>query len=374
MPHLLRRPRARAATGLAAAALLVGAAACTFVQSHQSLPLLPSSIGGSTGTSTSIGTGVGAKTAPSALQAGVPISSAPAAEAPGPAAPAALAPAAPAVPGDAAARSSASVGDVTAAATGAGSAQEQSTSPTLDRMVIRTAQLAVEVSPALPGARPAMEQVIDNVRQIAQRGGGFVSTSNTHVEKVDDQSRTVADLTLQVRAEATDDTLTALRALGSVASETSGSQDVTDEYVDLDANLRNLQASEAAIVKLMDRATRIEDVLSLQRELTNVRGQIERIQGRKQYLGHRTEMATIGVSLRPAPEQPGSATAANAWHPLSVAQRGWQASLAVLRAAAEVVIVAAAFSWWLVPFVGLGVYLWQRRRSRPTPTASVAAQ
>jgi hypothetical protein len=219
-----------------------------------------------------------------------------------------------------------------------------------------------------------MERALASVRQLAQQGGGFVSASNTHVEKVDNQDRTVADLTLQVRADATDETLSALRALGNVTAETSGSQDVTDEYVDLDANLRNLQASESAIVKLMDKATRIEDVISLQRELTNVRGQIERIQGRKQYLERRTDMATISVSLRP-PAAPSTAPAtASAWNPLAIAQRGWQASLNVLRGVAEVVIVVAAFSWWLVPFVGLGLVLWQRRRARPTPPANVPAQ
>ena len=67
----------------------------------------------------------------------------------------------------------------------------------------------------------------------------------------------VADLTLQVRSDSADSAMSDLRALGKVTSETSGSQDVTDEYVDLDSNLRNLQASETAILKLMDKATQI---------------------------------------------------------------------------------------------------------------------
>ena len=108
----------------------------------------------------------------------------------------------------------------------------------------------------------------------------------------------VADLTLQVRSDAADATVSDLRALGKVTTETSGSQDVTEEYVDLGSNLRNLQASETAILKLMDKATQIQDVLALQRELTNVRGQIERIQGRKTYLERRSDMATITLSLR----------------------------------------------------------------------------
>jgi hypothetical protein len=231
-----------------------------------------------------------------------------------------------------------------------------------DRMIIRTGQLAIEVTD--------IEGALAQVRLITQQGGGFVSASNTHVEKVNDQDRTVADLTIQVRSESADSTMSALRALGKVTSESSGSQDVTEEYVDLDSNLRNLQASEAAILKLMDKATQIQDIVSLQRELTNVRGQIERIQGRKRYLERRSDMATISVSLRLPAVEGQRPLIGGAWDPGAVAQRGWQASLAVLRGAAELIIIVVAFSWWLVPLVGLGAwFLLQRRRPRPAAPA-----
>jgi hypothetical protein len=233
-------------------------------------------------------------------------------------------------------------------------------------MVIRTAQLSVEVQ--------NMDQALAQARDIASRGDGFVSASNTRSERINDQDRLVADLTLQVRSAAVDSVISELRTLGKVTTETSGSQDVTEEYVDLDSNLRNLQATESAILKLMDRATQIQDVLSLQRELTNVRGQIERIQGRKTYLERRSDMATITLSLRLPPVETTRPLTGGAWDPIAIAQRGWQASLAVLRGAAEVVIVVAAFSWWLIPFVGLGAYVvLHRRRSRPAAPPAEAA-
>src|SRR5438132_1341691 len=234
----------------------------------------------------------------------------------------------------------------------------------LDRMVLRTAQLTVQVTD--------MESALAQARQIASRGGGFVSASNTHVEKVNDQDRLVAHLTLQVRSEPADATLPDLRNLGKVTTETSGSQDVTEEYVDLSSNLRNLQASESAILKLMDKASQIQDVLALQRELTNVRGQIERIQGRKTYLERRNDMATITLSLRLPPAQDSRPIAGGAWDPFAVAQRGWQASLTLLRGVAEAVIIVVAFSWWLVPFIALGAYVWLHRRRPTAPTAPAA--
>jgi hypothetical protein len=241
---------------------------------------------------------------------------------------------------------------------------EQSAAQPLDRMVIRTAQLSVEVGD--------MEQALAKARAIAQSGGGYVSASSTHVEKVNDQDQMVADLTLQVRTDAVDSALSDLRGLGTVTSESSGSQDVTEEYVDLDSNLRNLQASEAAILKLMDKATRIEDVLSLQRELTNVRGQIERIQGRKRFLERRTDMATITLALRPPAAETARPVGAGAWDPGAIALRAWQASLAMLRSVAEVAILGVVFFWWLIPLAAGGTYWWLHRRRRSSAPSTPA--
>ena len=245
--------------------------------------------------------------------------------------------------------------------------EQSSAAQNIDRKVIRNGQLTVEVTD--------MEGALGQVRSIATRGGGFVSASSTHVERVDNQDRTVADLTLQVRSITADGAISDLRALGKVLAENSSSQDVSEEYVDITANLDNLRASESAILKLMDKATQIQDVLALQRELSNVRGQIDRLQGRQRFIDNRTEMTTIAVALRLPPlESSTRPSAGGAFDPGAVAQRGWQASLALLRGVAEALIVVLAFSWWLVPFVALGGYwLLHRRRAAPTrPNAEPA--
>jgi uncharacterized protein DUF4349 len=334
--HLrLRRSRVRL-IALGATIVVLGGVACSAASSFR----LPTVAGSAPGTTSAVQT------------AGGP-------------APAAVPPAAAPMAGDAA-----QVARSAVPAQGANMAQSDTTVPDtsaqiLDRMVIRNAQLTVEVP-------NNMEDAIAQVRAIANRDGGFVSASNTHFERVNDQDRMVADLTVQVRSDAADSALSDLRALGKVTGETSGSQDVTEEYVDLQSNLRNLQASESAVLKLMDRATQIQDVLSLQRELTNIRGQIERIQGRINYLEHRSDMATISVSLR-LPPPPSVEPPAGAWDPVGVAQRGWQASLTLLRGVAEAVIVVVAFSWWLLPFIAVGAYVWLRRRRPTAAPASPAA-
>jgi hypothetical protein len=242
---------------------------------------------------------------------------------------------------------------------GASTAAVGSTLPELAQatgpMVIRNAALTIEATD--------VGQALADAREIARQAGGYVSTSNSHTERINEQDQLLVDLTLEVRSDSSDATLTALRALGTVTAESSSSQDVTEEYVDLDANLRNLRASETSILGLMDKAARIDDVLSLQRELTSVRGQIERLQGRQRYLERRSDMSTITLSLRP----PGTGQARvtpTRFDPLAIAQQGWQASLNLLRWVTEVVLISVAFSWWLVPPLVLFAYLWKRRRPR----------
>lgn len=233
----------------------------------------------------------------------------------------------------------------------------------LDRMVIRNVRLALQVED--------VQRAVGTINEIARGGGGFVSQSSTRTEKLNGREVMFADLTLQVRSEQLEQVLVALKdAALKVDSEVSTSQDVTEEYVDLDANLRNLQASEQAILKLMERAQKIEDIIALQRELTNVRGQIERIQGRKTLLERRTDLATIVLSLRTPPVE--VSVSPQGWDPALVARRGWEASLATLVAIASVLIATIAYSWWLAPVALAGWYV-ARRWRRPRRAATAAA-
>ena len=93
----------------------------------------------------------------------------------------------------------------------------------------------------------------------------------------------------------------------SVTADTVRGEDVTEEFVDLASRERNLLAAEESLLGLYDRAESVDDTLEVQRELTNVRGQIERAQGRIQYLERRTAASRISLTIDPvfvaAPEQ-----------------------------------------------------------------------
>lgn len=245
---------------------------------------------------------------------------------------------------------------------GAASTVAPATERGWSRMVIRNGALQLQVE--------SVEASLARAREVAARYDGFVAGSSTQIEKVrgprGDEERQIATLTLQVRSDAFDLAVSDLRRLAlKVESEVGTSQDVTEEYVDLEATLKNLRATESAVARLLERATRIEDIVMLTRELGQVRGQIERLEGRKRFLERRADHATISVTLRQPPV--GSAVtplAGSAWDPAATAARGWNASLRVLRTVADLAILAVAFGWWLVPPLALAAFAGLRLVSR----------
>jgi len=138
---------------------------------------------------------------------------------------------------------------------------------------------------------------IDQISDLAKSLDGYVVTSG-----VWRNNETInGSISIRVPVESFDATIIALRGLASkVTSETTSSEDVTEEYVDLDAKLRNLQATEEQLLRIMEKAEKIEDVLAVQRELTQVRGEIEQTQGRMQYLERTSSSSLIEINLQEA--------------------------------------------------------------------------
>jgi hypothetical protein len=149
--------------------------------------------------------------------------------------------------------------------------------------------------------------------------------------------------------------LVRLRQLAvAVPYETTTARDVTEEYVDLEAQLRNLQATEAQYLTLLERAENVEEILKVQKELSTVRGQIEQIEGRMQYLEQTSETSLIEVTLQ---ETEGLA---EPWSASAAFQSAVRGLTAFGRGLATVLIWVGIFCWaWVPPLV-----IWLRRRRR----------
>ena len=216
-----------------------------------------------------------------------------------------------------------------------------------DRMVVKTAELGVRGEDVRGSAEEA--------GRVAERFGGEVLSSRIYAGS----GPVTADLVLSVPSGEFEAALDELRGLGNrVTTDTVEGQDVTEEFVDLESRKRNLLAAEKSLLTLYDRAESVEDTLAVERELTGIRGQIEEIQGRIQYLERHTATSEIVLHLEPVAPAP----TREPWSASSVAARAWFASLDVLQAAATALISAAVFCWWLLPPLAIGLLLWRRGR------------
>ena len=158
--------------------------------------------------------------------------------------------------------------------------------PELGPSVIRTARIAVEVKEG------GFEAAFNTASLVAGRYGGFVQSSSTAGTKVQ-----TGELLIRVPADRFDEALSDLRGLGVVQQQSISGEDVSAQFVDLDARLRTWQAQEAVLLDLMGEATSIEATIRVQGELQDVQFRIEQIQGQLRLLEDRTMLATIQVSL-----------------------------------------------------------------------------
>jgi hypothetical protein len=159
------------------------------------------------------------------------------------------------------------------------------------RKVVKKASLELIVS------SPARAQA-ESMR-IAERLDGFIATSAQVTEVSPDDSTPRIELTLRVPSAAFGRALDALRALGrGDGTEQVSSEDVSEEFVDLEARILNQERLEAQFNELLKRASKVEEALQVHREITNVRTEIDRMRGRRTFLERETALSTIHVVFR----------------------------------------------------------------------------
>jgi hypothetical protein len=158
----------------------------------------------------------------------------------------------------------------------------------IERKIIYSAHLDLVVKD-LEATRQAVEQVVKDQN-------GYVAKSEV---TGDVGSRRTATWTLKVPVEKFRATVNALAALGNPVRNSSDSQDVTEEFVDLQARIKNLKAEEETLNKLLkEEAVKLEDVLKIRDQIKGVRGEIERAEGRLKYLATMAAMSTVTLSAR----------------------------------------------------------------------------
>jgi hypothetical protein len=155
-----------------------------------------------------------------------------------------------------------------------------------DRKVIMTASVQLETG--------EHDKVVNDIRNIAAGAGGYVQSSSTYLTT---QDKKQSSITIKVPAAQYEPCLTQIKALGKVKSESSSGQDVTRQYIDLSARLKNLQAEEKQLSEIMGMSKNVSEVLSVEKELFRVRGEIESTQAQLNYLSSQVDFSTITVGV-----------------------------------------------------------------------------
>jgi hypothetical protein len=219
------------------------------------------------------------------------------------------------------------------------------------RLIVRTGQASIEVD--------SLEPAMTELRRVAQRAGGFVADAS--VQSGRNQLRQ-ATLELKVPSARFDELTEGLRPIGRLEFVNVGAEDVSEEFVDLTARVANGRRLEDRLVELLrTRTGKLQDVLSVERELARVREEIERMEGRLRYLKVSAQLSTLSVSLH----EPVPIVATHGPGPIVEAFRAaWRNFVGVLAGA----IASLGF---LVPVLafGWGVIVVGRKWRRTATTA-----
>jgi hypothetical protein len=166
-----------------------------------------------------------------------------------------------------------------------------------DRKIIRNAALTMEVN--------STTEAQHRITSIAESHGGFVVTSEAKQREDAEPAKRTLDIKLVIRVPASQfgPTLDEVRGLtNNLREENVTGQDVTEEFIDLEARIKTQRALELQFLDIMKQAGKVADALEVQRQLAEVRTEIEQLEGRKRFIENRASLSTITVNLE-APRQ-----------------------------------------------------------------------
>ena len=227
----------------------------------------------------------------------------------------------------------------------------------------------------------ALALVVEDVEQTAARLQGLVATLGGYVSSAQisdketpqpvvksEEARRVkrrwGHFILRVPVDKFDQAWSSTKDYATkVERETISTEDVGQQYADLEARIANLRSSEAQLREIMKRSGKVSEILEVQRELSKIQGEIERLDARKRYLENRVSYATITVDFSTAEEA--LPLVEEKWEPLIVAKKALRQAIEFWQDVADKAIWLMVFGG---PFVVLGGLVWLvvrlRRRFR----------
>jgi len=221
-----------------------------------------------------------------------------------------------------------------------------------NRKIIRNIDLSLVVDD--------INKTIENISNLVDQMNGFVVSSSISGEETINMS---GYITIRIPTENVDQTLKLVKNMSvRISNERSYTTDVTEEFIDLTARVNNLKATESQLVKLLDKAEKIEDILAIQRELTSMRGQIESLEGRINYINRTSSTSLISITLSPTIDN--KPIYDKSWTPLNTIKSALRGLSGFFESFLDLLIWIAIFSpIWLI-ISGLTLFIYKRIRKR----------
>jgi hypothetical protein len=232
-----------------------------------------------------------------------------------------------------------------------------SLTPVIETKIIKTASVSLEVKD-VTGA-------VETLSGIVVAKGGYLSSTNIQKSYNDRLSGTVV---LRIPQAEFENTLAGVKAIGTVKSISTQGEDVTEEYVDLQAQKTSFQNQLAQYNEIMKKAVKISDVIEIQQQIDRVQTELNRLEGRLKYLDSRIDLSTITVNLQ-EPEPVGGESGHNF---ISTINEGIAGFLGMIDAI--IIIVFTLLPLIIVGAIGYWIYRWKKGRDNSQAPAELAGK
>ena len=234
--------------------------------------------------------------------------------------------------------------------------EQQGESHPQKRLIIRTANLRLVVGDT--------DDALDAITEMVESNGGWVVSSDIY-QYSDSKQGTI---TVRIPSTGFNSALDAMKGLAvEVTNESVSGQDVTEEFVDLSLRLENLEATADRVRSFLEDATKVEDALAVNQELSRLEGEIELLKGRREFLSQSAQFSTITIEL--TPDELNQPIEVAGWRPQGIAKEAIEALIDALQGTGSFLIW---FTIYVLPigllygvpiyFVGRWINRWRKRR------------
>jgi hypothetical protein len=224
----------------------------------------------------------------------------------------------------------------------------------IDNKIIKTAYVTIEVKDVTGS--------VEVLKNLVTGKGGYLSSSSVSEGYNNRLSGTVV---LRIPQSEFESTLAGVKAIGTVKSVSTQGEDVTEEYVDIQAQKTSYQNQLAQYNEIMKKAVKVSDVIEIQQQIDRVQTELNRLEGRLKYLNSRIDMSTITVNLQ-EPEPVGGETGHNFVTAINEGIAGFLGMIDFI-----IILIFTLLPVIILGIIGYGIYRWRKGNQPATAPAEL---